>query len=130
MLEAAIQAAPPEKWKTAADYVFLLTFEQRQSSSAFVMCFIGAFYGYFSLKTSERFPIHFLFAILSICMALANLSHATGFSLFGYNPMVTSNGMGVGVVLTPFWIVAAYLNIMGYLASKKAAAAALVSKRA
>ena len=44
MLESAISAAPSDKWTTAADYVFMLTFEQRQGSAGFWATLIGALY--------------------------------------------------------------------------------------
>lgn len=44
MLESAISAAPSDKWTTAADYIFILTFEQRQGSAGFWATLVGSLY--------------------------------------------------------------------------------------
>lgn len=120
MLEAAIQAAPSEKWKTAADYIFVLTFEQRQGSVGFVAAFVAAIYAA-TLPLAQRHPLHFLFAVVGAGMIVGNLNHATDWSFLGYNPMVTITGCNLGIVFTPFWIMTTYCNVMGLLASKDAA---------
>jgi hypothetical protein len=80
MLEAAIEAAPSEKWNTAADYVFLITFEQRQGSIGFVACLAAAVYGAF-LPVQERHPLHLIFGVIALGMTVINLNHA-GFPYF------------------------------------------------
>lgn len=121
MLEGAISAAPSEKWRTAADYIFVLTFEQRQGSAGFWATLIGSIYA-LSLPFAERHPIHFLLMALDVFMIIGNLSHATGFGLLGYNPMVTSSGRNLGIVFAPFWLLNFYFNYMAFQGSKEAAA--------
>src|SRR6056297_1360710 len=45
MLDAAVEAAPAAKKKAASDYVFLMLFEQRQGSLAFLSVIAGVVYG-------------------------------------------------------------------------------------
>ena len=118
MLEAAIDAAPSEKWRAAADYIFVLTFEQRQGSSGFVASAIAALYA-FTLPLEQRHPIHFMFALIGVFMTIGNLNHATGWPFLGYNPMVSNTGRRVGIAFTPFWIAATYCNVVAFRASKE-----------
>lgn len=120
MLEAAIEAAPSDKWKTAADYVFILTFEQRQGSAGFWATFVGAMYG-LTLPFAQRHPIHMLLMALDVLMTAGNANHA-GIPFLGYNPMVTSNARNLGILFVPFWILNFYFNYMAFVGSKDAAA--------
>lgn len=119
MLQAAINSAPSEKWKSAADYIFVLTFEQRQGSVGFWTIFSGACYA-LTLPMSQRHPVHCMLMGTSVLMMLANAHHA-GVPFLGYNPMVTGNGKFLGIAFVPFWAVNFYLNYVGFTASKDAA---------
>mmetsp|Transcript_11486 Transcript_11486/g.27720 ORF Transcript_11486/g.27720 Transcript_11486/m.27720 type:complete len:182 (+) Transcript_11486:46-591(+) len=119
MLQKAIGAAPSEKWRAAADFIFLRTFEQRQGSIGFVACAAAALYAS-TLPVSQRHPIHMLFMVQAALMALANLHHATELPFLGYNPFITPAGKGVGIVFVPFWAAAFYCNYMGFQDSKSA----------
>ena len=120
MLESAISAAPSEKWSTAADYIFVLTFEQRQGSAGFWATFLGSVYA-MSLPFSQRHPVHMLLMVLDVFMTIGNLNHATGFSLLGYNPMVTTNARNLGIAFAPFWMLNFYFNYMAFQGSKAGA---------
>ncbi|CAJ1946051.1 unnamed protein product [Cylindrotheca closterium] len=121
MLQKAIDAAPSEKWRAAADFIFVRTFEQRQGSVGFVACAAAAFYAS-TLPVSQRHPLHMLFMVQAAFMALANLHHATGFPFLGYNPFITAAGKGLGIAFVPFWIMAFYCNYMGFQDSKSSLA--------
>lgn len=120
MLEAAIQAAPAEKWKTAADYIFILTFEQRQGSAGFAATLLGSLYAS-TLPFSQRHPIHALLMALDVFMVISNANHA-GIPFLGYNPMVTNNGRNLGILFAPYWLLNLYFNYMAFVGSKGAAA--------
>lgn len=118
MLDKAIQAAPSEKWKTAADYIFMLTFEQRQGSSLFWATCLGSLYA-LTLPLSDRYPIHMMLMILDVFMAIANANHA-GIPFLGYNPMVTTNARNLGIAFAPFWMINFYFNYVAFGNSKVA----------
>lgn len=118
MLEAALNAVRPEKTHLAADYLFLLTFEQRQGAIGFLAAAATSFYG-MSLPVEERKPIHFMFMVMSLLMALANANHA-GLSFLGVNPMVTTTGRNIGISFTPFWIACLVFNYLGFVSKTKA----------
>lgn len=122
MLDAAIQAAPSEKWKTAADYIFMLTFEQRQGSSLFWATLVGSVYAW-TLPLAQRHPIHVLLMALDVLMTMGNANHA-GIPFLGYNPMVTTNARNLGIAFAPFWIMNFYFNYVAFQNSKKAASKA------
>eukprot|EP00977_Amphora_coffeiformis_P007137 scaffold1555_cov173-Amphora_coffeaeformis.AAC.17 len=119
MLDQAIQAAPSEKWKTAADYIFMLTFEQRQGSSLFWATCLGAMYA-LTLPVGQRHPIHMLLMVLDVLMTIGNANHA-GVPFLGYNPMVTSNARNLGIAFAPFWLINFFFNYVAFGVSKKAA---------
>lgn len=121
MLQKAIDAAPSEKWRAAADFIFIRTFEQRQGSAGFVACAGAALYAS-TLPVSQRHPLHMLFMAQAVVMALANLHHATGFPFLGYNPFVTAAGKGLGIVFVPFWVMTFYCNFVGFNDSRSALA--------
>jgi hypothetical protein len=112
MLDAALDAAPKEKTVHATDYLFILLFEQRQGAIGFTAVAAGAVYG-MSLGLFERGPLHLLFGVLAILMMLVNANQA-GLPLSGHHPRVSPNGKNVGIVFTPFWLLAAVLNWLAF----------------
>jgi hypothetical protein len=112
MLQAAISSLPSEKWAAAQDYVFVLTIEQRQSSTLFIACALGSLYAA-SLPAADRYPLHVLYTIVALFMAYTNANHF-GCGLQG-NPMVTPNGRLTGMLFLPFWLLCAFCNYKGYL---------------
>lgn len=116
MLNAAIEAAPADKWRLAADYVFVLTFEQRQGAIGFVAAAVASAYG-LTLPVDQRHPLHFFFMVVALLMAAANANHA-GIPFLGVNPMVTPVGRNVGLAFTPFWLLTFYCNYKGFMAGK------------
>jgi len=113
MLDAALDAAPIEKKKNAKDYLFLLLFEQRQGAIGFTAVAVGAVYA-MTLTLVERNPLHLVFGVLAVLMAIVNANQA-GISFLGNHPKVSPNGRNVGIVFTPFWIVAAVANYMAFM---------------
>lgn len=69
MLDAAIEKAPPNKWKTAADYVFVVTFEQRQGASCFTSIMVASMYTLL-LPLEQRHPVHLLNVAIGSFMKL------------------------------------------------------------
>ena len=116
-LESIIQAFPSESWKNSANYLFLLIFEQKQGASGFIAAAAGSIYAAM-LPLSERHPVHFMFCVLSITMAIGNANHATGWKVFGEHPFVSTAGRNVGLAFVPFWAVSAFCNYMAYTESK------------
>jgi hypothetical protein len=112
MLDAARAAAPSEKDAAAQDYIFLMLFEQRQGSLAFVSVAVAALYGV-GLPLEARAPLHLMFGVMSVLFALVNANQA-GIPLLGHHPRVSRHGKHVGIVFTPFWLVAAGLNILAF----------------
>ncbi len=112
ILDAAVQAAPDDKKRAGEDYVFLLLFEQRQGAICFAAAAIGALYG-LGLELADRDPLHVVFGVIALLMALVNANHA-GLPLFGNHPKVSTNGRHVGFVFAPFWALATVLNWLGF----------------
>ena len=112
MMEAALEAAPAEKKRAGADYVFLLMFEQRQGAIGFVAAAVGALYG-LTLALPERDALHLVFGVIAVLMTLVNANQA-GVPLLGSHPKVSTNGKHVGFVFVPFWALAAFLNASGF----------------
>lgn len=113
MLDAALDAAPAEKKRAAADYVFLLLFEQRQGAIGFSAVTAGAIYGLTMLTLVERNPLHLLFGVVAVLMMLVNANHA-GMPFFGNHPKVSPIGKHVGIVFTPFWLAVAVFNWLAF----------------
>ena len=115
MLDAAIDAAPSDKKTAASDYVFLMLFEQRQGSLAFLSVVVGVIYG-LTLTLTERNPLHLVFGVMSVLFMVVNANHA-GIRFLGHHPRVSRNGRNVGIVFAPFWAVAAVLNLLAFSSS-------------
>lgn len=115
MLDAAVDAAPAAKKEAATDYVFLMLFEQRQGSLAFLAVIVGVVYG-LTLTLVERNPLHLVLAVMSALFMLVNANHA-GIRFLGYHPRVSRHGRHVGIVFAPFWAVAAVLNVLAFSSS-------------
>ena len=115
MLDAALDAAPEAKKRAGADYVFLMLFEQRQGSLAFISVVVGVIYG-LTLTLIERNPLHLMFGVMSVLFMLVNSNHA-GIRFLGHHPRVSGNGRNVGIVFAPFWAVAAVLNLLAFSSS-------------
>jgi hypothetical protein len=115
MLDAAVDAAPAAKKEAAADYVFLMLFEQRQGSLAFLSVIAGVIYA-LTLTLTERNPLHLVLVVMAALFALVNLNHA-GIPLLGHHPRVTRHGRNVGTVFGPFWALAAVLNALAFSSS-------------
>jgi hypothetical protein len=113
MLDAGRAAGPSDKAAAAADYVFLMLFEQRQGALAFIAVAVGALYGV-TLPLDERGALHLLFAVMSVLFAAVNANHA-GIPLLGHHPRVSRHGRNVGLVFTPFWVAAAGLNVAAFV---------------
>lgn len=112
MLDAAISSMPEAKKTAAKDYIFLLIFEQRQNSLAFLSVIAGVVYA-FQNPDADRAILHVLLMVMSVFFALVNANHA-GIPLLGHNIKVSRNGRNVGIVFTPFWIAATVLNYMAF----------------
>ena len=108
MLDAALDAAPLQKYESAKDLIFLMLFETRQGSAGFISVAAAAAYA-FTIPIEQRHPIHFLFFVLSVIMAMADANHGLKFP-FGKHPYISKNGWAVGIAFTPFWLVSAYCN--------------------
>lgn len=115
ILDAAVDAAPAAKQEAASDYVFLMLFEQRQGSLAFLSVIVGVVYG-LTLTLTERNPLHLVLAVMAALFALVNFNHA-GIPFLGHHPRVTRHGRNVGLVFGPFWTVAAVLNVLAFSSS-------------
>lgn len=115
MLDAAIDAAPAEKKVAASDYIFLMLFEQRQGSLAFLSVIAGVIYG-LTLTLTERNPLHLVLGIMSVLFMIVNANHA-GVRFLGHHPKVSQHGRNVGIVFAPFWAVAAALNLLAFSSS-------------
>ncbi|MFK8136872.1 MAG: hypothetical protein AB8E15_00805 [Bdellovibrionales bacterium] len=113
MLDAALSAAPENKSKAAADYIFLLLFEQRQGALAFISLAAGVFYG-LNLDLADRHALHFIFGVMSVLFTLVNANHAGISFLLGYHPKVSRSGRNVGIIFAPFWILVSVLNYLSF----------------
>jgi hypothetical protein len=115
MLDAAVDAAPAAKRMAASDYVFLMLFEQRQGSLAFISVIAGVIYS-LTLTLVERNPLHLVLGVMAALFMLVNLNHA-GIRFLGHHPRVTRHGRNVGIVFGPFWALATVLNVLAFSAS-------------
>lgn len=113
MLDAARDAGPSGKDAAAADYVFIMLFEQRQGGIAFLAVAAGVLYGV-GLPLDARAPLHLLLAVMSVLFTVVNANHA-GIPLLGHHPRVSRHGKHVGIVFAPFWAFAAGLNVVAFL---------------
>lgn len=116
MFDAFLEAAPPGKLESAKDLIFLMLFETRQGSAGFWAAALGAAYA-FTLPLEQRHPIHFVFFVLSVIMAMADANHGLKFP-FGNHPLISKNGWAVGIVFTPFWLISAYCNWTAFTQSR------------
>lgn len=114
MLDAAREAGPDGKDAAAANYVFLLLFEQRQGGIAFLSVVAGVLYA-LGLPLDDRAPLHLMFAVMSVLFAVVNANQA-GIPGLGHHPRVSRHGRNVGFVFAPFWVAAAAFNIVAFLA--------------
>jgi len=114
MLNSALDNAPTEKRRSASDYIFLLLFEQRQGGIGFIAV-AGAIYG-LTLTIAERNPLHLMYTVVAVLMMMVNANHA-GVPALGYHPKVSRAGRNVGIVFTPFWVIVAILNGLGFVNS-------------
>ncbi len=109
MLDAMVDAAPKGKELAAKDYVFVTLFQQRQGGIVWLAVAVAAIYGH-TLGLALRNPLHLLFGVIAVFMAIANANQA-GIPMLGIHPRVSKNGRNVGILFTPFWIFAAYANL-------------------
>jgi hypothetical protein len=112
MLDAALDAAPKDKGSAGPDYIFVMLFEQRQGSLAFIALAVGVLYG-LTLPLADRHALHLVFGMMAGLFALVNANHA-GLPGLGHHPRISRNGRNVGIVLAPFWAAAAILNYIGF----------------
>lgn len=112
MLDAALSAAPKAKRTAAEDYIFVMLFEQRQGSLAFLSVTAGAVYG-MQLPLDDRAVLHLLLLVMSVMFMLVNANHA-GIPFLGKHPKVSRNGRNVGIVLSVFWLAASVLNYLAF----------------
>lgn len=112
MLDAALSAAPQEKKTAAEDYLFVMLFEQRQGSLAFLSIIAGAVYGML-MPLEDRAVLHLLLLVMSVLFMLVNANHA-GIPFLGKHPKVSSNGRNVGIVFSVFWLVASALHYLAF----------------
>lgn len=112
MLDAAVETAPQDKKTAAQDYIFLLLFEQRQGAIGFAAVAAGSVYG-LTLDLMERHPLHFVFGIIAVLMALANANHA-GVPALGLHPRVSRHGKHVGIAFAPFWVLVATFHWISF----------------
>lgn len=115
MLDAAVDSAPDEKNEAASNYVFLMLFEQRQGSLAFLSVVAGVVYG-LTLTLTERNPLHLVLGVMAAMFMLVNANHA-GVRFLGHHPRVTRYGRNVGIVFVPFWAIATVLNVLAFSSS-------------
>ncbi len=113
MLDAALEASPKEKLTNAKDYIFLLLFEQRQGAIGFTAVAVGAIFG-MGLELAARQPLHLVFGVVAVLMMLVNANQAGFLPFFGKHPRVSTHGINVGIVFTPFWLVVAILNYLAF----------------
>lgn len=115
MLDAAVDAAPDGKKEAASNYVFLMLFEQRQGSLAFLSVNAGVIYG-LTLTLTERNPLHLVLGVMAALFMLVDANHA-GIRFLGHHPRVTRHGRNVGIVFGPFWALATVLNVLAFFDS-------------
>ncbi|MEQ8712624.1 MAG: hypothetical protein RIC80_06385 [Cyclobacteriaceae bacterium] len=112
MLDAALAAAPEGKETAGQDYLFVLLFEQRQGSLAFLSIIAGAIYG-MQLPLDERNVLHLMLMVMSVFFTLVNANHS-GVGFLGSHPKVSRNGRNVGIVFSLFWLTASILNWLAF----------------
>ena len=112
MLDAARAAGPTEKRRAVDDYVFLMLFEQRQGSLAFLAVAVGVVYALW-LPVDARVPLHLVYGVMSTLFALVNANHA-GIPGLGHHPRVSRRGRNVGILFAPFWAVSAAINLLSF----------------
>jgi hypothetical protein len=112
MLDAALSAAPKAKRTAAEDYIFVMLFEERQGSLAFLSVIAGAVYA-MQLPLDDRAVLHLLLLVMSVMFMLVNANHA-GIPFLGKHPKVSRNGRNVGIVLSVFWLAASVLNYLAF----------------
>lgn len=112
MLDAARNSGPDGKAAASEDYVFLVLFEQRQGGIAFLSVVAGVIYA-LGLPLDARAPLHLLLAVMSVLFTLVNANHA-GVPMLGKHPRVSRHGKHVGLLFTPFWMVASVLNLLAF----------------
>ncbi len=115
MLDAAVGTAPEAKKEAASNYIFLMLFEQRQGSLAFLSVIVGVVYG-LTLPLAERNLLHLVLGVMAALFMLVNANHA-GIRFLGHHPRVTRIGRNVGIVFAPFWAVATVLNVLAFSSS-------------
>lgn len=112
MLDAARAAGPEGKDEAVDNYLFLMLFEQRQGSLAFLSVVVGVIYG-LGLGLEARAPLHLMFAVMSVLFALVNANQA-GIPGLGRHPRISRHGRNVGILFAPFWAGAAVLNVLAF----------------
>ena len=112
MLDAALSSVPEEKKTAAKDYIFLLLFEQRQNSLAFLSVIAAIIYGW-QLPLEDRAVLHFLLLVMSALFTLVNANHA-GIPFLGHHPKVSRNGRNVGIMFAPIWLASTVLNYLAF----------------
>lgn len=112
MLDAALSAAPKAKRTAAEDYIFVMLFEGRQGSLAFLSVIAGAVYA-MQLPLDDRAVLHLLLLVMSVMFMLVNANHA-GIPFLGKHPKVSRNGRNVGIVLSVIWLASSVLNYLAF----------------
>ena len=112
MLDAALEASPKEKKTAGEDYIFVLLFEQRQGSLAFLSIIAGIIYG-MQLPLADRDVLHLVLLVMSVFFMLVNANQA-GLPVFGKHPKVSKNGRNVGIVFSIFWLAASVFNWLAF----------------
>lgn len=113
MLDAATAAGPADKPTASRDYVFLMLFEGRQGSIAFVAVAVGILFA-LTLPLADRTTLHLLLAVVSVLFTLVNANQG-GLPFLGHHPRVSRNGRHVGWLFTPFWALSSTLNVLAFL---------------
>ncbi|MCG9875376.1 MAG: hypothetical protein MH321_11395 [Leptospiraceae bacterium] len=112
MLDSAIAVVKEDKKTAAKDYIFVILFEQRQGSLAFLSLIVGIIYA-LAFPLTERAILHLVLLVMSIFFMLVNANHA-GIPFLGNHPKVSRNGRNVGIVFSGFWLAASILNYLAF----------------
>lgn len=115
MWDAFVAAVPEEKQESAKDLVFLLGFEQRQSSLGFTAVAAAAIYA-FTLPLEQRSSVHLLIAVVGVFMTFCHI--VQGFNLNGWN---TPRAKIMALQFGPLFLAAAIVNFMAFFESRDAA---------
>lgn len=107
-----MEASPKEKKTAGEDYIFVLLFEQRQGSLAFLLIITGIIYG-MQLPLADRDVLHLVLLVMSVFFMLVNANQA-GLPVFGKHPKVSKNGRNVGIVFSIFWLAASVFNWLAF----------------